>query len=149
MAIRRICVDEVTSSVVTFSETITCTEPSFTPVTGAGDECHAILDNVQLDFSTSPPTLSFSFGAQFEYAYRLDSSTFYDYCNVFNQSGSTNITSGTTNCCGTPQIEYAINCDPANITTTETTVTGVVDFAFTVSNLCISTIICVDDTTCP
>lgn len=151
MAIRRLCVNEVTSVTSTFSQTVTCTTPAHTPVVGAGDECNVALYNVAANFGVTPPTLSFSFDVQFEYLYMNAGVTFNDYCNVLGNSGSITLPTGVTLCCGgtMPLVTSSASCNAAAITTTPTTVSGPVTLSFTVTNLCTQTIICVDDTTCP
>ncbi|MFZ5898314.1 MAG: hypothetical protein ACOYU7_03885, partial [Bacillota bacterium] len=99
MAIRRICVDEVTTLSTTFSETITCTNPAFTPV-GPGKVCNAVLYNVGVNLDSTPMTLSFSFDAQFEYEYEHAGSIFRDYCNSVGNSGFIALPGGTTLCPG-------------------------------------------------
>lgn len=150
MAIRVLCVQEVTTVIEDFSDTVTCTNPSFTP-TGVGDECNVVVYNVAANLGLVPPTLSFSYDAQFEYVYEHIGATFNDFCNALGNSGSITLPTGTTLCCTAtlPSITYSSVCDPGSITTTETMVTGDVTLSFTVSNLCAETIICVDDTPCP
>ncbi|MBO8127813.1 MAG: hypothetical protein H0Z39_01225 [Peptococcaceae bacterium] len=143
--------DEVTTITSTLSETVTCTNPAYTP-TGPGDECNIVLYNIGVNLGTTPPTLSFSYDAQFEYQYLHEGgATFCDFCDVFGRSGSITLPSGVTVCCGTtvPSVTYSALCNPGSITTTATSVSGPVTVSFTVTNLCSKTIICVDDTTCP
>ncbi|KJS21272.1 MAG: hypothetical protein VR72_10975 [Clostridiaceae bacterium BRH_c20a] len=149
MPIRRICVQEITDVENTDAFTVTCTNPTHTPVGQANpSECNVALYNVA--FTTNPvPTISYSFDSQFKYAFLQNGVTFEEFCNVFNQSRSITFDSGTTSCCGlTTSIVSASTCDPTAITTTSTSVSGPVTFAFTVNNLCAQTVICVDDTTC-
>lgn len=152
MPIRKICVDEVTTINNTFSETVTCTEPNHTP-TAAGDECNVHVYNMGLDLSSTPPSLSFSFDAQFGYQFHDSScATFNDFCNIMGNSGSVTLPAGATVCCDgdvPTDIEASADCDSTNITTTPTSVSGPVSLSFTVTNLCTPTILCVEDTTCP
>lgn len=150
MAIRRLCVNEVTAIVRTFSQTVTCTTPAFTPV-GPGDECSIALYNVNTNLGAVPPTLSFSYDVQFEYQYSHAGATFQDYCNAMGNSGSVTLPTGVTVCCGTtmPLVTSSPSCGAGAITTTPTSVAGPVSLSFTVTNLCTPTIICVDDTICP
>lgn len=152
MAIRKLCVDEVTTITKSFSQTVTCTNPDHTP-TAPGDECRVHVYNVGLNLGASPPTLAFSFDSQFEYKYHeANCGTFHDYCDVMGKSGSVTVPSGATICCDgsiSPQIESSVDCNPGSITTTASSVSGSVSMSFTVTNLCTPTVICVDDTTCP
>ncbi|MEW6573627.1 MAG: hypothetical protein AB1374_08355 [Bacillota bacterium] len=151
MAIRRLCVNEVTAITSTLSQTVTCTTPAHTPVVGAGDECNVAVYNVAANLGATPPTLAFSFDVQFEYKYMQSGVTFHDYCTVTGNSGSITLPTGVTLCCGgtMPAVSSSISCNPGAITTTSTSVSGPVTLSFTVTNLCTQTIICVDDTTCP
>jgi hypothetical protein len=151
MTIRRLCVNEVTTISRTFSQTVTCTDPAHTPVVGAGDECSIALYNVSINLGTTPPTLSFSFDSQFEYQYLHAGVTFQDYCNVLGSSGSVTLPTGVTLCCGgtMPTVASSASCNAGAITTTSTSVSGPVTLAFTVTDLCSQTVICVDDTICP
>lgn len=153
MAIRKICVQEVTSFQETLATTVTCTTPAHTPIGAAfPSECNVSLFNV--DFAIAPiPTISFSYDTQLKYACHQSSATFEDFCNVLGASGSITFDSGIT-FCECPQaftITSAITCNPASITTTQSpnTVAGHVIFSFSLENLCALTIICVDDTICP
>ena len=147
MAVRRICVNEVTSVPSTFSQLVVCSNPSHTP-TGAGDENRVALFNVALNTGVTPPTIAFSYSTNMEYSWTQGGTTFMDYCDVLGQSGSLTLTSGVSTCCGfTPSVTYTAAL--TGITATSTMVEGMVNFAFTVSNLCSPTVICVDDTTCP
>ncbi len=151
MAIRRLCVNEVTTLTSTFSQTVTCTTPAHTPVIGAGDECSVALYNVSINLGATPPTLSFSYDAQFEYQYLQSGVTFQDYCTVAGNSGSITLATGVTLCCGgtMPTVTSSPSCNAGAITTTSTSVSGPVTLSFTVTDLCSQTVICVDDTTCP
>jgi len=148
MAIRRLCVDEVTTVASSFTATATCTTPANTPV-AAGDECAVAVYNIAVNFGATPPTLSFSYDAQFEYQFSHQGVTFQDYCNAMGNSGSITLPTGTTLCCSAtvPSVTSSSSC--GSITTTSTLVSGDITLAFTVDNLCTQTIICVDDTTCP
>jgi hypothetical protein len=149
MAIRRICVNEVTTAAATVAQTVLCSSPAYTPV-ASGDECNVALFNLAVNLGTSPPTLSFSYSTNAEYQYLQNGTTFEDFCNVLNQSYTYALASGVTSCCGlSPTATASISCNPSGITTTSTMVQCTVTFAFTVTNLCSSTIICVSDTTCP
>ncbi|HIE12884.1 MAG TPA: hypothetical protein EYP63_05600 [Desulfotomaculum sp.] len=151
MAIRKLCVNEVTTIASTFAETVTCTDPAHTPVVGAGDECGVAVYNVTANLGATPPTLSFSYDAQFEYQYVQQGATFQDFCNVVGSSGSVTLPDSLTLCCGptVPLVTSSATCDASAITTTATSVSGPVTLSFTVTNLCTQTIICVDDTVCP
>ena len=146
MAIRKICVNEVTSVPSTFSRLVFCPNPNYTP-TGPGDESRVALFNVALNTGTTPPTIAFSYSSNMEYSFTQGGTTFMDYCDVLGLSGSVTLSSGVSTCCGfTPSVTYTSSI--TGITTTSTFVEGTVNFAFTVSNLCSPTVICVDDTTC-
>jgi hypothetical protein len=148
MTVRKICVDEVTTLNETYSETVTCTDPSHTPI-DAGDECRVHVYNENINLNNN--TLSFSFEAEFEYEYETSAgATFTDDCIISDQSDSLTIPSGVNLCCGatTPNINTAVSCDSTAITTTTTSVSGPVFVSFSIDNLCVPTIICVDDTTC-
>lgn len=148
MAIRMLCVNEITTVTENFSATAVCVDPAHTPVVGPGTQCSSVFYNVALN----PPVLTFSFDAQFEYQYLNQGCTFMDFCDVFGMSGTIDIAAdGLTSCCGvTPSVSFiSCTCDPLSITTTPTSVAGVIGTTFTITNLCVPTIICVDDTTCP
>lgn len=145
MAIRTICVNEVTSVPSTFSSLVVCSNPTHTP-TGAGDERRVALFNVALNTGTTPPTIAFSYSTNMEYSFTQGGTTFMDYCDVLGLSGSVTLASGVGTCCSlTPSITYTAAI--TGITTTSTMVEGTVNFAFTVGNLCSPTIIAVVDTT--
>lgn len=150
MTVIQICAEQVSTLSATYAATITCDTPGHTPV-GAGDECHISVYDVNLDTASSPMTLSFSFNCEFEYQYLDHGVTFCDYCYINGQSGSVTLTSGLTLCnCGlTPTYEYSYSCDATAITTTSTMVQGPVSVAFTVTNLCAPTLVCVDTVACP
>lgn len=151
MAVRRICVRELTTVTQTQTLTVTCASPSFTPTgTGNQPECNVNLYNVS--FSVSPvPTITFSYDAQFKYTYDLNGGSFEEFCNVLNQSGSIILDAGLGSCTCSDAftITSSVTCDPTAITTTDTSVAAPVTFNFTLNDLCAETIICVDDTTCP
>jgi len=151
MAVRRICVQEITDVVQTDAFTVTCTTPAHTPIGQASlSECNVALFNVA--FTTNPvPTVAFSYDAQFKYAFLQNGVTFEEFCNVFNQSRCLTFDSGVVDCdCTTAfTITSSGTCDASAITTTPTSVSGPVTFSFTLNNLCAETIICVDDTVCP
>ncbi|MBM7854295.1 hypothetical protein JOC37_000668 [Desulfohalotomaculum tongense] len=151
MAIRKICVQEITTLNQTDSFTVTCTTPAHTPVDSAHPpECNVALFNVA--FTTNPfPTISFSYCTQLKYAYMEQGTTFESFCNINNQSRSITFDSDV-NLCGCDEaftMTYSATCNPNAITTTATSVSGPVTFSFTLNNLCAQTIICIDDTTCP
>jgi len=151
MAIVQICAEQVTSVAQTYAATVTCGNPTYTPV-GAGDECKMVVYNVALNTASSPMTLSFSFDVEFEYLFLNQGVSFGDYCVVPNQSGSVTLPdSGLEICnCGlTPTYQVAYTCNPGSITTTSTMVQGPVNLAFTVSNLCTPTVFCVSTVACP
>jgi len=150
MARIQICAEQVSTVNPTYSATVTCESPRFTPI-GAGDECHMSVYNVSLDAASSPMTLSFSFNSEFEYQYLDHGVTFNDYCSVNGQSGSITLPTGLTQCCCglTPTYVYSYSCNAAAITTTSTMVQGPVSLAFTVSNLCSTTLICINTEECP
>ena len=150
MALRRICVHELTNINKTDSFTATCTNPGHTP-SGTSDtpECNIALYNVA--FTTNPtPTISFSYDAQFKYSYMQQGVTFDDFCFINNQSRLITFDSDITACdSGTAfTITSSASCDPAAITTTTTSVSAPLNFNFTLHNLCAQTILCIDDTTC-
>ncbi|HUW64249.1 MAG TPA: hypothetical protein VMW83_06090 [Spirochaetia bacterium] len=149
MAIRQLCVNEMTSIVEKLSERVTCATPAFSPV-GPGEHCTIALYNVTVNMAGVPPTLSFSFDTQFEYEYLNEGTKFRDFCTIVGKSGSLPLPLGLTACCGTtePQVTYSANCDPRSITTTPTTVSGEINLSFTVHNLCAPTVVCVEDAKC-
>jgi len=150
MAIRRLCVQEVTTITESFTEEVICTNPDHTPI-GAGDECRACLYNVALNLTTTPPTVAYSYDIQWEYLWDNNGTTFQDYCDVMGQSGSFTLPTSATacDCVDGATVTGSVTCVPGSITTTSTYVSGEMQFDFTVTNLCSQTIICVDDTTCP
>lgn len=147
MAIRRICVNEVTDFTTQSTITVVCTNPTFTPI-GAADEVFCALYNVSASFGT-PPTISFSYDVSIEYQYLNQGVTFEDYCQVTGGSGSVTLPDGATVCCGAASVLSSITCNSANITTTPTSVSAAITVTFTLTNLCAQTIICVEDTVCP
>lgn len=149
MTIIQICAEEVSTQNPVYSATIVCNTPEHTPV-GAGDECHISVYGVNLDTTSSPMTLSFSFNCEFEYQFLDHGVTFSDYCEVNGLSGSITLPSELTLCnCGlTPTYQYSYSCDATAITTTPTMVQGPVTVAFTVTNLCVPTLVCVDTVPC-
>jgi len=149
MAITQICAEQVNAVEATFSATVTCGSPQFTPI-GAGNNCRMAVYNVALNTGTSPATLAFSFDSEFEYQFMNQGVTFNDYCVVNGESGSVTLTEGLGLCgCGlTPTFQYSYTCNAAAITTTPTMVQGPVSIAFTVTNLCSPTVFCVDTVSC-
>lgn len=146
----QICAEQVTSVSQSYAATVTCYNPSETPV-GAGNECQMVVYNVALNTGSSPMTLSFSFDVEFQYLFLNHGVTFEDYCFVPNQSGSVSLPdSGLEICnCGlTPTYQVSYTCNPGSITTTATLVQGPVNLAFTVSNLCTPTVFCVSPVEC-
>ena len=149
MAVRRICVNELTTLLREYEETITCTNPNYPPV-GAGNQCRIVVYNLDLDLEASTPSLSFSFDVQWEYEFEHLGVVFLDFCSAPGNSGSLTLPEGLTICCGLePDIEVEPLCDAGGITTTPTSVSGDIAIAFTINNLCFTTIICVDDVECP
>lgn len=151
MAIVKICAEEVSSVFQTYSATVTCSNPAYTPV-GAGDHCNMVVYNVALHTNASPMTLSFSFDTELKYLFLNHGITFADYCVVNNQSGSVTLPdSGMSLCdCGiTPTYQVAYTCNAGSITTTSTMVQTPINLAFTVSNLCTPTVFCVSTVDCP
>lgn len=153
MAVRKICVQEITTLNRTETFTVTCTTPSFTPIgLGSPSEANAVLYNAA--FTISPvPTISFSYDVQFKYAFLQNGGTFEEFCDVLSNSGALTFNTGVTSCdCQDAfSITSSIATDPAAITTTQdpNTVSGPVTVSFTLNNLCAQTIICVEDTICP
>lgn len=151
MAVRRLCVQEITTINKSESITVTCTDPAHTPVGQATpSECNCALYNVAFTIDAYP-TISFSYDVQLKYAYEQSGVTFEDFCDVVGRSGSMTFDEGVT-FCTCPQaftLSSSVSCDATAITTTTTSVSGPVTFSFTLTNLCAQTIICVDDTTCP
>ncbi len=150
MALRKICVQEITNVTKTDAFTATCTSPANSPLSAANpSECNVALYNVA--FTTDPiPTISYSYDAQFKYSYMHQGVTFEDFCFINSQSRSITFDSDISSCnCGTAfTMTASATCDPAAITTTPTSVSGPLTFNFTLNNLCAETIICIDDTTC-
>lgn len=152
MAVRQICVQEITTINRTDSFTVTCTTPVYTPAgPGVPPETNCRLYNVALDLEPVA-TISYSYDVQMKYAFLLGGSTMEQFCDVFGQSGSITFDSnvGLCNCPESGSMTYSIVCDPASVTTTQDpdTVSGLVNVSFTVQNLCAQTIICIQDTPC-
>ncbi|MDD3363427.1 MAG: hypothetical protein PHZ03_00440 [Syntrophomonas sp.] len=150
MAIVQICGEQVSTIEQTYAATVTCGDPTYTPV-AAGDNCNMVVYNVALNTGTSPMTLSFSFDTELKYLFLNQGMTFADYCMVNAQSGAVTLPDGLEICnCGlTPTYQVAYTCNPGSITTTSTMVQGPVALAFTVSNLCTPTVFCVSTVACP
>lgn len=151
MAVRRICVEEVTTVSQTDSITITCLNPPQTPV-GQGTPSEQIVWIRNLAFNLEPlPTISFSYDVQLKFAYHYQGNTMEAFCDVFDQSYSVTFDSNLTVCSGlTPSITYSVTYDPTAITTGQSpsSVTGYATISFTIDNLCAYTTICIEDTTC-
>ena len=151
MAIVKICAEEVSSVFQTYSATVTCGYPQFTPV-DAGNQCNMVVYNVALHTNTSPMTLSFSFDTGLEYFFLNHGVTFADFCLVSNKSGSVTLPDsglGLCDCGITPTYQVAYTCNPGSIITTPTMVQSPVNLAFTITNLCTPTVFCVSTVACP
>jgi len=150
MTVIKICAEQITTFNEQFSGTITCTDPACTPVVGAGNECNVAVYNVGIDLGVTPPVLCFSFDTQLEYVYTCHGATFHDFCNVLGSTTCMDLPEGVTMCCDlSPTWTYSATCDPGSITTTSDSVSGPVTISFTLDNLCVPTVICMDTTTCP
>ena len=164
MPLIKLCAYEVTSFDPVLAITLTCHDPCFTPV-APGNQCNVCCYDSKLDLSTTPPTLRFSYDAQFEYAY-LDkhhrekdeadlkcvcSCTFLDFCDITGQSACITLPAGVTLCpcgCGEPKVTCSATCDPGSIETTPTSVSGQVTISLHVTNLCDPTTVCVETVPC-
>jgi hypothetical protein len=170
MPIVKICCNEVTCLSYTFTKTVVCDDPQHTPV-GPGCDSNVCCYNAGIDFKTSPPTLCFSYDAQFEYAFKKkvhhsdrsesdqdpdyrfggNPCTFLDFCNAIGNSARIALPDGVTLCsagCGDPEVSCSAACDPESITTTPTSVSGNITIQLTVSNLCVPTFVCVETVPC-
>ncbi|MCL5289923.1 MAG: hypothetical protein M1489_02645, partial [Firmicutes bacterium] len=121
MAVRKLCVQEITTLNRTETFTVTCTTPAYTP-TGLGNpsEANAVLYNVA--FTVNPvPTVSFSYDVQFKYAYSQNGGTFEEFCDVLGNSSAITFNTGVTTCdCQDAfSITSSIATDSAAITTTQ------------------------------
>jgi hypothetical protein len=168
MALIRICAYEITTFEPVVTETLTCCDPCHTPV-GPGTQCNICCYNAKIDLHTTPPTLCFSYDAQFEYAY-LDehhhvkseamgevdqkcgcACTFLDFCDLTGQSACIPLPPGVTLCpcgCGEPKVTCSATCDPQSIKTTPTSVSGEITIFLSVTNLCDPTTVCVETVPC-
>ncbi len=162
MPLVKICCNEVTTINYTYSGTVTCSDPKHAPVE-PGNESNVCCYDVGINLKATPPTLRFSYDAQFEYAYlkkqspeepdcRCGSScTFLDYCNIMGRSDSAPLPEGITLCpcgCGDPEVTCSATCDPRSIVTTPTSVSGKITISLTVTNLCVPTFVCVETEPC-
>jgi hypothetical protein len=164
MALIKICAYEVTSFDPVLPITLTCHDPRFTPV-APGSQCNVCCYDARLDLKTTPPTLCFSYDAQFEYAYLGErhrgkgeaehkyscSCTFLDFCDVTGQSACITLPAGITLCpcgCGEPEVTCSATCDPGSIATTPDSVSGNITISLQVSNLCDPTTVCVETVQC-
>lgn len=147
MAPIKICTEQVTVISENYSAGVSCTTPAHTPVVGAGSMCNMVVYNVGIDLNTTPPVLCFSYDTQLEYHYLDHGVTFSDFCDVFGSSTCVDLPDGINTCCDlSPTWSYTASC--GSITTTPDSVSGDVSISFTVTNLCIPTIVCVDTTVC-
>jgi hypothetical protein len=164
MPLIKICAYEVTSFDPVLPITVTCNDPCFKPV-APGNQCNVCCYDAKLDLSATPPTLCFSYDAQFEYAYLgkrqpekdeatpgcACSCTFLDFCNVTGQSVCITLPAGVTLCpcgCGEPKVTCSATCDPGSIETTHCSVSGQITISLHVSNLCDPTTVCVETESC-
>ncbi|MDD4592736.1 MAG: hypothetical protein PHG06_20270 [Parabacteroides sp.] len=149
MAIVRICAEEVTDITDTYSATVTCSNPSKTPV-AAGDECWGLLYSPT--FNSDDMTLSFSFDINLEYLYEDANTTglLPDYCKIEGETGIIVLPEELGECdCGLiSTYSLAFSCDPLSITTSSTYVQGAVNVEYTVTNLCAPTAFCVSTVDC-
>lgn len=164
MPLIKLCAYEVTSFDPDYSITLTCYDPCHTPV-APGNQCNVCCYDAKLDLSATPPTLCFSYDAQFEYAY-LDerhhdqeeadaecaySCTFLDFCDLKGQWACITLPAGITLCpcgCGEPTVNCSATCDPCSIETTPNSVSGNVTIYLQVSNLCDPTTVCIETVPC-
>jgi hypothetical protein len=164
MPLIKICAYEVVSFDPVLPITLTCCDPCHTPV-GPGNQCNVCCYNTKLDLKTTPPTVCFSYDAQLEYAYldkhhhedavaqhgRGCSCTFLDFCDIKGQSACFTLPAGVTLCpcgCGEPKITCSATCDPSNILTTPTCVSGEITISLHVANLCDPTAVCIETAPC-
>ncbi len=142
MATHKICVNELTTSSVPYTHSVTCTSPRHTPV-AIGSDADVSLYYVTLDGTSNPPTISFSYDVNMQYQWLDQGVTMNDYCYVPSLSGSVSLGLGTKTCCGSPSISYSAVV--SNMNTTPTYVAGTVNAAFTIDNICYETSFKVDD----
>ncbi len=164
MPLIKICAYEVTSFDPVLPIALTCHDPCHTPV-GPGNQCNVCCYDAKLDFKTTPPTLCFSYDAQFEYAYLekphhgkgeadelcVSSCTFLDFCDITGQTACIPLPAGVTLCpcgCGEPTVTCSATCDPKSIVTTPHSVSGHVTISLHVTNLCDPTTVCVETVPC-
>ena len=148
---RKICVNEVTSTNITRSQDVTCCPTCSMyngKIVGIGDECEAFFIGTPT-LSPDLSQISFTFLANFEFISQNQFGTISDYCfTVTNETLPIPGIAGTV-CCGeTPLISSTISCTPA-YTFTDKCITGTITKSFTIDNLCIPTVLCVEDTNCP
>ena len=150
MAVKRICVNEITSVNISKAQDVTCCPTCSMlngTIVGVGDECEAFFVGTPT-LSPDLSQISFTFLSNFEFIVRNHMGTISDYCfTVTNETLP--VPGNATICCGqSPLINSTISCAPA-YTFSNTCVTGTITKGFTIDNLCIPTIICVDTTQCP
>jgi hypothetical protein len=150
MAIVRICAEEVTDIAGTYSATVTCSDPSKTPV-APGNRCWGAFYSPTFD--SDEMTLAFSFDVNFEYLYADAHTTglLGDYCKIEGETGTILLPEELGECdCGLiSTYSLAFSCDPSSITTSSSWVRGAVNVAYTVTNLCAPTAFCVSTVDCP
>ena len=148
MAIIRICAEEVSSINENFAQSLTCTDPGYTPV-GPGTDANAAVYNVSVDLATSPPQLCFSYDVQLEYQYLNNGVTFLEFCHINDNSSCLALPESLTLCvCGLLPT-FSFNSAVTVTGATPTSVSGDLSIDFSVSDLCVPTSFCVSTTDCP
>lgn len=145
----KICALEVITINVTAQKEVASSHIAHTPV-GPGANCNVCCYNAAFNPNTTPPTLGFSFDAQLEYQYEdQPGCTFLDFCDIVGNSACLSLPDGLTICpCGSPLPVCSATCISESITTTPTTVSGIVSFSIAVANLCAPTVICIQTCQC-
>lgn len=148
MAIVRICAEEVTTLSANFSDALTCPNPENPPV-GPGTDAHIAVYNVALNLAAAPPLLCFSYDVEFQYEYMNQGETFMEYCHLNDNSSCLALPDGVTLChCGLSPT-YSYSTDASVTGATPTSVSGTAAINFTVSDLCVPTVFCLDTVACP
>ncbi len=148
MAVRRISVNEITTVDFSTDKAVTCC-PSPLPgtIVGVGDKCNVKFDGTpSLDPELSQLSYTIVFNPEFIFELS-DGSTAMGRC-LIKQEDTININGGEVSPCaaGTPTIEGDLSCGPMSYT--DNCISSTITRTFTVTNLCVPTVICVEDTPC-
>jgi hypothetical protein len=149
MALRKICVNEVTTINMSQNQNATSSSLQGTPVAVA-PTCQTCIYNQNWNWGTTPPSITFSYDANIGYKYiSVGGETFTDLAPAQGLTGSIILPTGSSTCLcgGGPTFTTAISCFPASITYTATDVSISLVVGASVDGFCAPTFMCVDVTT--